>query len=81
MTKKQRLQEEWQDFEKAVVPKNASALQKQEMRRAFYAGALIMFSLTRGLGSDDISEDEAFEVFGGLEQELKEFHSNVGIKY
>jgi hypothetical protein len=81
MTKKRRLQKEWQGFEKAVVPKNASAVQKQEMRRAFYSGALIMFELTKELGDDDISEDAAVEALKGLEQELKEFYSLVGIKY
>jgi hypothetical protein len=33
------LQSKWASFERDVVPKGASAIQRTEMRRAFYAGA------------------------------------------
>ena len=74
-------QKQWQDFEKSVIPPNAPAVQRQEMRRAFYAGASAMFNLTRKLGDEDVDEDEAVLVLEGLEQELAEFLSLIGVRY
>ena len=39
------LQSEWETFERQVMPANASTTQREDMRRAFYAGALVMVSL------------------------------------
>lgn len=37
--------EEWKSYERDVVPKEAPSVQREECRRAFYAGAYGMFSL------------------------------------
>ena len=39
---------EWQSFERDVVPAAAPAIQREEMRRAFYAGAQAMYALVMG---------------------------------
>ena len=36
--------EEWKRFESFVVPKEASDIQRKEMRSAFFAGALSLFN-------------------------------------
>lgn len=38
--------DEWRDFEAKIIPKHAPAIQREECRRAFYAGAVCMFALT-----------------------------------
>lgn len=38
------IREQWESFERQVIPIGASAIQRQEMRRAFYAGAIALFS-------------------------------------
>jgi hypothetical protein len=39
MTNRRRMAEQWDSFARAVLPVGTSPLQRQEMRRAFYAGA------------------------------------------
>lgn len=39
------IDEEWDNFVKQVLPKNVSKVQREEMRRAFYGGAVSLFSL------------------------------------
>lgn len=46
------IQEEWAAFERKVLPVNCSAVQRQEMRRAFYAGAMIVFDAVAHAMSD-----------------------------
>jgi hypothetical protein len=36
----------WADFEALVVPANAAEFQRQEMRRAFYAGAAAVYGIS-----------------------------------
>ena len=36
------IQQQWEAFEAAIIPKDAPKTQRQEMRRAFYAGAEYM---------------------------------------
>ena len=38
--------EEWHSYERDVVPANAPNVQREECRRAFYAGAMASFTLT-----------------------------------
>lgn len=33
------LKEHWASFEREIIPREAGAVQREEMRRAFYAGA------------------------------------------
>lgn len=46
------IREEWAAFERKVLPANCSAVQRQEMRRAFYAGAMIVFDAVAHAMSD-----------------------------
>ena len=43
------IQQEWEDFEAAVIPKDALPIQRQEMRRAFYSGVHATLSQHAGL--------------------------------
>lgn len=51
---KRRVREAWADFERAVLPASVGAVQRQEMRRAFYAGAYaIMDTMAAAMSGDD----------------------------
>jgi len=67
--------EKWETFEKLVVPNGAPAIQRQEMRRAFYAGAEAMFSLQCGIA--DHSEEAAYAMLDMLKEEMQLFASDV----
>jgi hypothetical protein len=68
--------EEWQSFRSAIIPSGASAVQVEEMRRAFYAGARAMLTLTlEAVGPDDEAECEAN--LQTLDNELRAFPSDL----
>lgn len=68
----------WLEFERKVVPGNAGATQRIEMRRAFYAGASAFFHITLANVSDEpgfTAHDEA--LMEGLSAELEAFSVDV----
>lgn len=67
----------WETFERKVIPPGASRIQRQEMRRAFYAGAAGMFGLIAQIDEED--EDEAVAQLEALKQELMVFTWRVGV--
>ena len=71
------VQEQWQIFEALVVPKNAPPVQRQEMRRAFYAGAEAMMRIQWNIGDSSVSEDAGIQILEGCRDELKRFAQQV----
>ena len=69
------IQQEWEDFKAAVMPKDAPPIQRQEMRRAFYAGARTMLSLH--LDTCDLSKDEWITNMQGWHAECTQFAQDV----
>jgi hypothetical protein len=66
------IESEWETFAREVVPPDANPVQRQEMRRAFYAGVRSMFHIgTRELAA--LSDDHAEERLQKIERELKQF--------
>ena len=61
--KRQLMAEQWDQFARQVLPASASAAQKQEMRRAFYAGAQAIFAGVIMLAADNLYVDLADEFF------------------
>lgn len=74
-----RIESEWKKFENAVIPKDAEAIQRQEMRRAYYAGFIAMLELAQNLpdesGGDD---DRAVYILESLELEFADFVTRLG---
>lgn len=58
---------QWDSFARAVIPRDASAVQRHEMRRAFYAGAHGMIA---ALTSESELTDEDFQMLANIEIEL-----------
>jgi len=66
--------EQWDQFARAVLPKDAPADQRREMRRAFYAGAQgILFKVITALAPEDEPTEEDLRMMGDLERELSDF--------
>jgi hypothetical protein len=68
---------QWSLFEQLVVPKNAHSTQRQEMRRAFYAGAEAMLRLQYEIGGADVSEDAGVALMEGWHDECRRFAGQV----
>lgn len=69
------IEQEWSDFAAKVLPKDAPAIQRQEMRRAFFAG----FQLSL-VGLSDLSErdeDRAVESLEDMHRQCREFAARV----
>lgn len=75
MTKHPTIEEAWDSFHREVIPRHASLIQVQEMRRAFYAGAHGMMEINSKL--TDFSDDEAVEILEAVVNELHQFVRDV----
>ena len=76
--KRQLMAEEWDKFARTVVNPNAHPTQKQEMRRAFYAGAQgILYGVIAAFAPESEPTDEDLQMMANLEIELSEFAEAV----
>lgn len=71
------IQNQWQHFEDLVMPKNAPAIQKREMRRAFYAGAEAVLRLQFNIGDSSVSEDAGVAMIKGMHDECILFATQI----
>lgn len=62
--------EQWKSYERDVVPKNAPMIQREECRRAFYAGGYAAFGLVMA-ATDPDDEDECEARLQALQDELE----------
>lgn len=67
----------WQEFSRAVMPRTAGDVQRQEMRRAFYAGVEGMMKVLHEIGEDDISEEAGCQILDAIKAELLEFSKKI----
>lgn len=62
----------WNAFAAAVLPVNASQLQREEMRKAFFGGFSECFAIVQHV-SEKLPEEEAAALLGRLNDELADF--------
>lgn len=71
------VKEEWISY-LAVLPPEASKIQIQETRRAFYAGCVSLLRLLADLEDDELSDDAGAHIIEGLQAELDAFQEAIG---
>ncbi len=71
------IREDWESFATAVLPSNASAVQRREMRRAFYGGAWAALTLMVDLGEPSVSVDEGADGLDRLLRECVAFNDQI----
>lgn len=72
------LHDEWTSYAIRVLPLGCSDAQRQETRRAFYAGALAhQHLLSHHSGADDAPESEIEAYVLGIDNEFREFYDKV----
>lgn len=69
------IDDEWERLRTSTL-ENAGEIQLNEMRKAFYAGALSMFNILNE-ASDTLEEDAAVMVMDGLNEELIAFFRSI----
>lgn len=76
-----RLEHEWLTYERAVlIPAGAGAVQTQETRRGFYAGAAALYGILTGQvsgGHPDTVTQEDMQLMQDIANELKEHRELV----
>jgi hypothetical protein len=69
------IREQWEIFNKLVMPKDAPHIQIREMRRSFYAGAEAMLRIQSAMV--DYSDDIAVAMLQGLHDEIELFAAEM----
>ena len=70
--------EQWDQFARSVLHEGIPAIQRQEMRRAFYAGAeSILFRVIAAFAPDAEPTADDLAIMDNLDRELKEFAQMV----
>jgi hypothetical protein len=76
--KRQLMAEEWNEFARRVLPDDASLMQRNAMRRSFYAGGYaILFRVIQGFTSDAEPTIEDLELMNDLHDELTTYFAGV----
>jgi hypothetical protein len=76
--KRQLMAEQWNDYARKVLPADASTVQRQETRRAFYAGAqAILFRVAGALAPDSEPTAEDIGLMEDVHQELNAFATAI----
>ena len=66
--------DKWKEFEEAIMPDNATAIQRREMRKAFYAGMFEALTTSINVGaSGSLSDDAAGDYLQSLYDELVDY--------
>jgi hypothetical protein len=63
----------WESFERRVVADDAPPIQRQEMRRAFYAGAWAVLITCETISAPDISQEQAVAILASCRKECERF--------
>jgi hypothetical protein len=76
--KKRRLLESWNEYKDKVVPKEASASQVEETRRAFWGGAGTLFAILTGeiSATEEVTEPD-MDVLDDVNAEINEFFEEM----
>lgn len=72
--------ESFQNYRNQVLPREASAVQVEECRRAFFGGAyILLMTVAYGIGDDSTSEDEGVVALETLKAECEAFAAAVAL--
>lgn len=69
--------EQWENFEKMVMPVGASSIQRREMRLAFYAGCQTMLKFNYLIGGESVSEDAGIAMLENWNDECHRFFKQI----
>ncbi len=69
--------QQWATFERLVMPAGAGPVQRQEMRRAFYAGFQGALNVGTEIAAADLSDEAGAAVLQGLHEECQLFVGEI----
>lgn len=80
MAKLKTIEEEWQGFSRMIFSKMKEppgAVQVEETKRAFFAGAWAMLTAMRIVGTPEITEEQGMQFFDERQREGAEFYREL----
>jgi hypothetical protein len=78
--KKRYIEEQWNEFRRSVLSKDAPQIQIDEMRKAFFAGVVALFGHVLGNLSEgnDVKEQD-LQMMASIHEELEEFRDEIAV--
>jgi hypothetical protein len=78
--KRKLIGEGWDGYRTKIIPKNAGQVQVEETRRAFYAGAVVLFqSLMDALDPERETTSEDLMQMQAIQDEIVEFLADLAL--
>lgn len=78
MPRRRLIAEEWASYAREVMPADASPVQKEETRLAFYSGATALFhTIIKSLSADPEPTDSDLTMMEDLHQELMDYAKSL----
>ena len=78
------IEEEWQGFSSMIFAKMKEppcAVQIEETKRAFFAGAWMILCAVKRIGEPDISEEDGFNYLESVHREGEQFYRDLIKRY
>ena len=75
------IEHEWRGYADMVIPKDASAVQIDETKQAFFAGAWALFNAIEEIGEPHISEAQGETYLTDRKAEMLAFKDRLIAKY
>lgn len=71
------IEQEWQELASRIFSPTTPPIQRKEMRRAFYAGAVAIFNMISTAVDDDTDDDSFIAGMQQWEEEFRQFAEAV----
>lgn len=75
------LDEEWENYRKAVLPKDVSSIQLKEIKQAFVAGLWVMLMKMEAISEPHITEKTAYYHLCALKHDCQVFQREMAAKH
>lgn len=76
------IEEEWRGFAAMVIPSlTPESIQYTEMKKAFFAGALVVNAAIYEIASPNVSEEDGKKYLANVKDELVEFRNQLWRQY
>ena len=68
----------WENFRKICIHKDAPPVQIEEMRKAFYGGAVVVLTAMNSIAEQDVPDEVGAQVLESLHNEVRAFARDLG---
>lgn len=69
--------QQWVEFRDKIMPADAPPVQREEMRRSFYAGYFAALCTCQDIGEDSVSEEQGVETLQAHHDECSLFFKGL----